>query len=78
MTDFESRRKSKAKTNVPNDDVKGSLRSHLDKCVIKKLPYRELLKQPELVETVTGIEKSKAKTNEQAVCVSLRRSTISV
>ena len=44
---FESRRKSKAKTNVPNDDVKGSLRSHLDKCVIKKLPYRELLKQPD-------------------------------
>ena len=47
-------------------------------CVIKKLPYRELLKQPELVEKVTGFEKSKAKTNEQAVCVSLRRSTISV
>ena len=61
MTGFESRRKSKTKTNVPNDDVKGSLRSHLDKCVIKKLPYRELLKQPELVETVTGLKSQRRK-----------------
>lgn len=50
---------------------KGLLSSHLDKGVIKKLLYRELLKQSKLVEAVTGFEKSKAKTNEHAVCLCL-------